>query len=142
MGDEKFDLQLKPSDIFIEGGQVGDTDNNKCYLPIFKAPTLNDEWILGGTVFRNYYVVYDLTPHTERDENYLQIGLGKRIKSRLHWEKYGGELWDSHHSRNRAADYPKSYLIALAALGASSVFCGIYWLCKKYVEGPPNLKEE
>jgi len=67
-------------------------------LPIFKAPTENGEWILGGTIFANYYVVYDLTPNTERGQNYLQIGIGQRIKTRLHWEKYGGALWEVHHN--------------------------------------------
>ena len=33
---------------------------------------------LGTLVIKDYYVVFDMTPYDERNENYIQIGIGKK----------------------------------------------------------------
>jgi len=42
---------------------------------------------------RKYYVTYDMTPYTERNQNYIQVGIG------LQNQKYlvGEELYDPNY---------------------------------------------
>ena len=49
---------------------------------------------------RKYYVVYDMTPHTERGEKYIQVGIG------LQNQKYlvGEEVYDPKHPGDEHSD--------------------------------------
>ena len=61
--------------MLISGSDVGDT-NNRCYIPIFRAQ-LNylDTWQVGNIFTKNYYMIYDMTPYDENNQNYIQVGI-------------------------------------------------------------------
>ena len=67
----KFDLK----NLLIPGNLVGD-DPNSCYVAIFRAGQYkgSNEWIFGSVLFSQYYVVFDMTPHNERAENFAYVG--------------------------------------------------------------------
>lgn len=72
---QSMDLTLQLSDMLISGSDVGDT-NNRCYIPIFRAQ-LNylDTWQVGNIFTKNYYMIYDMTPYDENNQNYIQVGI-------------------------------------------------------------------
>jgi len=63
-------------DNLVPGSHLGDSDY-VCYSPVFMSD--NDEltWYFGNMFMNNYYTVFDMTPFSERNENYMQIGFAK-----------------------------------------------------------------
>jgi hypothetical protein len=50
-------------------------------MSIFESEA--EEIYLGNLFLSDYYVVFDMTPFSERDEKYIQIGIGKQSKTNL-----------------------------------------------------------
>jgi hypothetical protein len=34
-------------------------------------------WYVGNIFMKEYYVVFDMTPKDERDQDYIQVGIGR-----------------------------------------------------------------
>lgn len=45
--------------------------------------------------------MFDATPHTQRNEKYLQIGIARKTTSDLVFEKDGGDIYDEKHGIDR-----------------------------------------
>lgn len=52
-----------------------------CTLPFMTHTNDDSSWYLGSIFFDDYYLVLDMTPLDERDQSYIQIGLGTRNTS-------------------------------------------------------------
>ena len=69
-------------DLLISGSEIGDSDDT-CYFAIFKSSmsqksfddkfndVVSQMWTLGTIVLKQYYVVLDMTPYDERQEEYI-----------------------------------------------------------------------
>jgi hypothetical protein len=68
-------IEIDENLMFIPGEQIRLNNKGKCYLSIFETPL--NEIYLGNIFMANYYVVFDMTPKSERGEDYIQIGLAK-----------------------------------------------------------------
>ena len=65
--------------LLIPGDRLGDT-HTKCYLGIFKSTEIDkDTWHMGNAIMDDYYAVFDVTPADERNQNYIQFGIGKKV---------------------------------------------------------------
>ena len=97
--DAKVNLKVYGGDLLISGRQLGLDDDN-CFLGVFRSKRSQSTWYVGNLVMRKYYVVYDMTPHTERKENYIQVGIG------LQNQKYlvGEELYEPTHEGDEHSD--------------------------------------
>ena len=74
-------------DLLISGSEIGDTDDT-CYFAIFKSSmsqksfddqfndVVSQMWTLGTVVLKQYYVILDMTPYDERQEEYIQVVIG------------------------------------------------------------------
>jgi hypothetical protein len=74
----QFAINLMDRDLLIPGNEVGE-DTSRCYLPFF-YPLENgpaDTWKLGNIVLKKYYVILDMTPFSERFEDYIQVGISE-----------------------------------------------------------------
>lgn len=74
---------------------VGDTDD-VCYAGIFKSGlSISPNTIFIGNVFMHkYYVVFDMTPYDERDEDYIQIGIGPKFAEPLMGKQQYDPSWE------------------------------------------------
>ena len=74
--DVVYDFRVKNEDTFIPGSQVGSYDG-QCFMPIFPNPDGDQTtWYLGNIFMKNYYVAFDMTPYTDNNYRYLQVGIG------------------------------------------------------------------
>lgn len=70
-----MDLVTTLNKLLISGSDVGDT-NNRCYIPVFRSQIgFIDTWQVGSVFAQNYYLVYDMTPYDEKNQNYIQLGI-------------------------------------------------------------------
>jgi hypothetical protein len=64
--------------MFIEGEKISKS-NLYCYIPMFAHNNFNQKaYIVGALVMNHYYTVFDMSPEEERNEGYIQIGIGER----------------------------------------------------------------
>lgn len=62
-------------DLLIPAKNFGDSANH-CYVGVFRSMKADQQtWYLGNLFMKDYYIVYDMTPYDERNENYIQIGI-------------------------------------------------------------------
>jgi len=55
--------------------------DDKCMLGIFISNNnQQDHIIIGSEFFREHYVMYDMTPHADHDQDYIQVGIAERNK--------------------------------------------------------------
>lgn len=60
----------KRGSMLINGPDVGDVENT-CYVPVFRSQNNQDTWFLGGLFLSQYYVVFDMTPYDEYNQDYI-----------------------------------------------------------------------
>lgn len=48
-------------------------------MSIFKSndDLPQDKWYLGNIFMKKYYMAFDMSPYEERNQNYLQVGIGE-----------------------------------------------------------------
>lgn len=81
----------------IPGSHFGDSDKH-CYIPVFVSEDKDQRmWYFGNRFLEEYYTVFDMTPHTERGENYIQVGFAKQKATNLSFEPDGGDKYDETH---------------------------------------------
>ena len=90
--DAKLDYKIYGGDLLISGRDLGLNDDN-CFLAVFRSKQEQKTWYAGNLFMRKYYVVFDMTPHTERKENYIQVGIGLQNSKYL----VGEELYDPNY---------------------------------------------
>lgn len=66
-------------DLLVNGRTLGlDLKSDSCYFAVFRAmngyPTT---WYVGNVFFSGRYIVFDQTPKTEHNKDYIQIGIGE-----------------------------------------------------------------
>lgn len=69
------------------------------------------------------------------------MGLGTRATHRLHWEKYGGDLYDTHHG-DMSGVYPSSSVVAVGCLVGVSLLSLMYCIYRNYIMVGGDPKEE
>ena len=75
---------MQVEDNLLPGSHVGDPEGeNVCYSPVFISDNDDKTWFLGNMFLNEYYTVFDMTPFSERGENYLQVGFAKQSKENL-----------------------------------------------------------
>ena len=62
------DHKLNTESLFIPGSEIGDKFES-CVIPLFKhnVPSKQDTYIIGNVFFKEYYVVFDMTPFDENN---------------------------------------------------------------------------
>lgn len=71
-------MSINQHDLLVPGTAFSDSADT-CYIGIFRSEIGHDNDIQLGTVMmQNYIVVYDMTPYDERNDNYIQVGIGPR----------------------------------------------------------------
>ena len=66
-----FNIILQHKDLFITGDNIGDSSNT-CYVALFRAQLdFQKTYQLGNLMTKDYYLVFDMTPYDERNENYI-----------------------------------------------------------------------
>ena len=70
--------------MLIPGPTLKDSVNT-CYLAIFNSGiTTSDKSVYVGDIFFDkFYVVFDMTPFDEKNENFIQIGLAEKNPENL-----------------------------------------------------------
>lgn len=65
--------------LLIRGDHIGES-YRYCYIGVFKSAEIEqDTWHMGNALMSDYYAVFDLTPADERNENFIQFGIGKKV---------------------------------------------------------------
>lgn len=100
--DAKLDYKIYGGDLLISGRDLGLNDDN-CFLAVFRSKQEQKTWYAGNLFMRKYYVVFDMTPHTERKENYIQVGIGLQNSKYL----VGEELYDPNYKPDVDEDKEK-----------------------------------
>ena len=135
----------------VPGSHVGDTDD-KCYVPIFVSEDKNQGvWFMGLNFLAEYYTVFDMTPYTERNQNYMQIGFAKQATSgNLEYQKGGGAAWEKlHESGEDGTDEYEEYdegggpwaaliVVILLILAAVGYWYWKYRMQEVYAEDPDD----
>ena len=71
-------MSVQPQDLFITGDQINQRADH-CYIAMFMHDNFNTRaWIVGSLALNHYYTVFDMTPHEERQEGFIQVGMGER----------------------------------------------------------------
>lgn len=84
----KFHIKIGGDKLFIPGGQVG-LDDNRCILGAFKQTEgRQDAWYLGNIVLADYYIIFDMTPMTELQKNFIQVGFAPMNPAGFAYEAY------------------------------------------------------
>ena len=82
-------------DNLVPGSHLGDAEGDAvCYEPVFMSDNDSKTWFFGNMFMNEYYTVFDMTPFSEKNQNYLQIGFGKQNKKDLIFAEGGGDKYD------------------------------------------------
>ena len=66
--------------LLVRGDHIGES-YKYCYIGVFKSAQIEkDTWHMGNAIMDDYYAVFDLTPADERNENYIQFGIAKKVE--------------------------------------------------------------
>jgi hypothetical protein len=77
----------------VPGTEFNDVEDS-CYLAIFKnTGAVNsgvgaNSWYVGNIFMKEYYVVYDMTPRDERNEDFIQVGIGRQNNVNLFGDEH------------------------------------------------------
>jgi len=76
--DEKiFNVRLDRNSQFLDGSLQG-LGSDSCIMPFFgQTSSRIQSWFLGDVFMSEYYTVFDMTPHDEFGQDYIQVGIAK-----------------------------------------------------------------
>lgn len=96
--DKVYRFEFNVSDLLIPGTDiVGNTTEGRqtCYLSLMKQSyrgngfPYTDQWIIGRTIYRSHYIVYDMTPQqVDPLATYNRIGIAVKGEIRLLYDNY------------------------------------------------------
>ena len=136
-------MELILEDYLVKGSHVGDSDEF-CYCPVFIADDDSKIWYFGNMFLNDYYVVFDMTPYTERGENYMQMGFGKQTKTSLVLAPNGGDKYDEVYGSDEesgggggAVFWVFFFLILIGGGG----YGGYWWKFKRVPKEPQDFDE-
>lgn len=83
-----YRLEIGGDKLFIPGEHVG-LSADRCVLGIFKQEgARQDAWYLGNLILGDYYLVFDMTPLTEHDQDFIQVGFARMNPAGLVYQEY------------------------------------------------------
>lgn len=107
-----YDISLETAKFRVDGRLFKSI--GRCYVPIFphnleKNGEVNNDWYMGSHVLVNEVIVYDNTPHVEKNATNAQIGIAKStgIANKPVYNQYGGNpevTNDPVHDNNNLFD--------------------------------------
>lgn len=81
-------LEIGGDKLFIPGEHVG-LSSDRCVLGVFKqADARQDAWYLGNLILGDYYLVFDMTPLTEHNRDFIQVGFAPMNPAGLRYQEY------------------------------------------------------
>jgi len=72
-----FNVELDRDSQFLDGSLQG-LGKDSCIMPFFGQKSSKiKSWFLGDVFMSEYYTVFDMTPHDEFGQDYIQVGIAK-----------------------------------------------------------------
>jgi len=78
----EFAFNVNLNKYLIDGDNFGQETGQFCYIPVFRSYhlKLQNSWFLGSIFMDDYVFVFDNTPYTEKQQDFMTISIGLKNK--------------------------------------------------------------
>lgn len=69
-----YQLSIPGKHLKVDGSEFGEP--NTCHYGVYKSASDADKNFIGTVLMKEYYVIFDMSPYDQFNQDFIQIGLG------------------------------------------------------------------